>query len=151
MVQDGKYDVLNVTRALYVNEVHANSITLHDTTFRGNIHTSGRKVKELYENQKNTNCFTDQHKRKVEDMSGTMVVEDTHVEFVKPVFFKLPHAATVVDEMIPNNSGCMCLDDDQNIIYKVKKDNEVGYVSLDFHQPKVKVDIHDSVLHIESS
>jgi hypothetical protein len=151
MAQDGKYAILNVTKSLYVNDIHANSITLHDTTFRGNIHTSGKKIKELYEAQKNTNCFTDDDKHQSHVLAQNTEMCDSHVVFTKPVFFKLPRASTVDEDSIPDNSGCMCLDDNENIVYKIKKGGVVGYTALHFFEPQVKVTIHDAVLHIESS
>ena len=140
MTSDAQYDLLNVKRTLYANHIETNTITLNDTTLRGNIHTSGKRVKELYEAQENTNCYTDEHHKTVEKLQSLVKSNDSMIT-VNPCFFKLHSHHEINDVTMPDKSYCMCLDDNNNVIYKIKTNNTISYGQLTSIEPHINIKI----------
>lgn len=148
MVNDAKFDVVSVTRSLYARNIEAESITLHDTTLRGDVHTSGRRVKELYEMQRNTNCFDDSHKSTVEDVQRNVTM--TGQGMVTHGFCHLKSHAEVDDERMPDNTFTICLDDAGAPMYKFKIAGSVTYGGIATCTPRVEVDL-GSIMTLSSA
>ena len=144
MNKDGRFDILQVSNTLIANDIQANSITLRDTVLKGNIHTSGKRVKELYENQKNTNCFEDAHKDLVIHLDKNITQSKDNVMFKKPIFQPLIMHNLIKDENIPNDSYCICLDDEYNPIYKMKINDVIKYTPLTAYEPKIRICINNN-------
>lgn len=59
-----------IAESLEVNELKVNNLTIRDTTIKADIGMTGRRVKELYEQQSNTNEYTDAEKAYVKRLIG---------------------------------------------------------------------------------
>lgn len=114
MARDAMYDFVHVKKQLFANNIQANSITLHDTTLRSNIHTSGRRVKELYESQQDTNCFSDNDRAAVTSFRNACNGNEALV-FESPVYHRLYHHSVVNP---PTDTYCICADDTGCIVVK---------------------------------
>jgi hypothetical protein len=147
-MKDGSFDVLQVRNTLYVNNIEANTITMNDTTLKGNIHTTGKKVKELYEKQRNTNAFEDHHKSVVEGLEKVCTINDVYT-VNQPMFTKMYKHGEIDDETMPDNTSVICLDDERKPIYKMKIDGEIQYVSMGTYKPNIKIDL-GSIMSLES-
>ena len=140
MTKDGAFDILSVKRTLYVNNIEANSITLSDTTLRGNVHTSGKRVKELYEAQQNTNCYCDKDKETVNELQNIYCKQnDTIIQ--TPPFIKLVSHSDIDDEHMPDNTYVLCLDDNNDPMYKLKVQNEIKFGSIATSKPYINVEL----------
>lgn len=136
-MKDGSFEVLEVTKVLHANEIHADSITFNDTSFKGNVYTSGSRIKELYESQKNTNAFTD------EDVSFLHTLKNSYRCNNDTMYQRIPLSKDVCDEDIPEQCMVVCLNDSGQLIQKVKFNNIVTIYS--FKQQEQKVFLNMSV------
>ena len=73
-MKSGSYDAIQikdgVADSLQVNELKVNNISIKDDTITSDIGMTGRRVKELYESQSNTNAFTDEEKQYIRRLIG---------------------------------------------------------------------------------
>ena len=137
-MRDGSFDILQVRRTLYANNIEANTITMNDTTFKGNVHTTGKKVKELYESQRNTNAFEDHHKQSIEGLEKVCTTNE-HLIIHKPMFTKMFKHFEINDDHMPDNTSIVCLDDNDKPVYKMKINGEVLFSSMGTYKPSVKI------------
>uniref|UniRef100_A0A6C0FBG7 Uncharacterized protein n=1 Tax=viral metagenome TaxID=1070528 RepID=A0A6C0FBG7_9ZZZZ len=143
MPSDAQYDILNVKNTLYANNIQTNTITLNDTTIRANIHTTGKRIKELYERQQNTNCYTDEDCTVVNNLKQ-LVESDYTPTTINPCFVKLIHHSEINDDTMPDNSYIMCLDDNNNAIHKIKTNGSINYGQVTEIEPYINVQITES-------
>ena len=128
MRHDGCYDTLEVKRTIKANTIIAKSIQLEDTTLESSPNLLASKVKLLYESQPNTNPFTDSDKRSLTSLNNhTNTIDSGHSVINSVQFVKLFRDTEIDNELMPDNTTCICLDSQDQLIHKIKLNGCISY------------------------
>jgi hypothetical protein len=139
MKQDDCYQNLQVKKNLHANVIYASKLVLDDATLSSTTHLLGNDVKQLYESQRNTNCFTDENKKTLQSLSTT-ISTSSEIVYVKTIpVFHLPNVREVHDSLLHNQSYCICSSDDGKLMYRTKMNNLVKDYYFHVYEPYVKV------------
>lgn len=134
-MKDASFEVLEVTKVLHANEIHADSITFNDTSFKGNIYTSGSRIKELYESQRNTNAFTDDNAFFISSLKNNIKSKNDIM------YHKIPFSKDISDDEIPEQSMVVCLNNSGQLIQKVKYNNIVTIYTFQQQKQSLSFDM----------
>ena len=141
MNQDGCYNSLEVRKLLKVNNLSAKKIYLEDVSLESNPSMLGSRIKKLYEEQKNTNVFSDEDKQFVQDLKKLLSVSSDHLHFHKAQYMNLVHVDTLNDDDMPNNTSCLCITSENEVVYKIKHNHVVSFANVHRSEQKVASEI----------
>ena len=130
MNQDGCYNSLEVRKLLKVNNLSAKKIFLEDVSLESNPSMLGSRIKKLYEEQKNTNVFSDEDKKFVQDLKKLVSVSSDHLQFHKVQYTNLVHVDTLNDDDMPNDTSCLCITSENEVVYKIKHNGKVSFANV---------------------
>ena len=122
------------------DSIRTNKIFLNNSTLISDLKMAGSRIKQLYEQQYNTNAFTDNIKSSFETLIKHIKLS-TYGLFTPPVFSKLLHYQHIPDDVIPLNNSVLCIDDNNNLIYKCNINNSIKLFKLQEYVPQVDVNL----------
>lgn len=131
MNKEGKYNNLQ-TDNFYAKHIVADNLTIKSHVIKHDIMTPGHTIKEMYESQKNTNCFDDRTKEFTQGLQSHMSVNNS-------LFTHLPNLADVSN--IPEHHAVMCIDNG-NLIWACNISNTIKLYRAEEYNSSVKVEIN---------
>lgn len=137
--KEGNFSHLQ-SKSIHADSISTNSLNLLDNTLTSNIQMAGSKIKELYEEQRDTNNFSDKYKNLVDNFNNKLILHP-HGLTAPQTFTKLLHYKHIPDGVIPNNHSILCFDDSNNLIHKSKINNTIKYFYLEPTNPHISVNI----------
>ena len=123
------------------DSIRTNKIFLNNSTLISDLKMAGSRIKQLYEQQHNTNAFTDNIKSTFESLIKHIKLS-TYGLFTPPVFSKLLHYQHIPDDVIPLNNSVLCIDDDNNLVYKCNINNSIKLYKLQEFKQKVNINLN---------
>lgn len=118
-----------------VKTIHASSMVIDDNNIDLNLKSSELKIKEMYESNQDTNCFTDilhNFLCSIYDVFNydkinmkVDVPDKLHLNAKNGVYFNILDNVDYVD--IPDNTGVWCFSKKYGMIFKFKKNGKMFF------------------------
>ena len=130
MKRDGCYNSLEVRQLLKVNTISAKKVLLEDATLESNPSMLGSRIKKLYEQQKDTNVFTDDDRDFVRELRKLISTGANHVHMDGIQYTKLVHIEDIDDSAMPDNTSCLCVTEENEIVHKIKHNGNISIANI---------------------
>lgn len=130
MMSNGCYNSLEVRQLLKARTISAKKIFLEDVTLESNPSMLGSRIKKLYEQQKDTNTFSDEDKQFLDTLKQQISLRNNTFHVNSNQYTKLVSINDLDDEEMPNNSSCLCIADNDEVVYKIKLNEKVSYKKM---------------------
>jgi len=139
--KEGNYSHLQ-SKTVHAEKIIVNTLVLKDTTLQSDISMAGTKVKQLYESQRNTNCFSDNDKMKLDTLNEMFSKQCNVLKTECPMYNKLVYLQDIDIESIPLMHSLLCIDKQTNTLLNVANVNgELKMYKYETYIPYVRTDI----------
>ena len=139
--KEGNYAHLK-SKTVQAETIVANTLVLKNTTLQSDISMAGAKVKQLYESQRNTNCFSDNDKIKLDSLHETFFKQCNFLTTRCPMYSKLVYLQDIDIESIPLMHTILCIDKHTNNLLNVANVNgEIKMYKYETYIPYIKTDL----------
>lgn len=153
MTSDAKYINLDITNKINANKIdvdflHVKNLTLEDKHVNTNIGVTSKKIKDLYETNKDTNCLTNDDKSLLCSLHSTMKTDNDSVKFNVSGQFQVTSQGqlfSIPDEIdykdIPEGHGVWCFNTKYGLIMKFKKNGKCLFTHGNTYEWSLPVEV----------
>lgn len=153
-------DVQNTVNAKIVKTkyIHAEKMILENNEIDFSVGNENYIIKELYESNKNTNCFTDIYNDFMQCLYYNIQTDKRNVRINVPsrlefhaddgIFFNI--IDDIDYEYIPENKGVWCFNEEYGMIFKYRKNGILYYSTCNTYEWKlpVKLEVIDEHVRV---
>lgn len=153
MTSDAKFINLDITNKIHASKIdvdflHVKNLTLEDKHVNTNIDVTSKKIKDLYENNKDTNCLTNEDKSLLTSLHSSLETQADTMRFTLDgpfqvtshgQFFSIPNEIDYKD--IPDNHGVWCFNNKYGMIMKFKKNGKCFFTHGNTYEWSLPVEV----------